>query len=255
LSNRNEKIGDNLGYYIHNKKKIIKEFNSIANLAKEIVTAKYSTFNVEDITKQAYTELEDLLIKLPYVGGKKSPFTPLMIQSAMTAALCKACKSLPLSPYQIGELIYEIAETSAQSISSFKKFFYRKALFSKKMKNNWKYWMKESQKGNYLENWVGVFIEGDGEPFDYGFNFTECGWLKLVEKEGITDFAPYVCLCDYARMRAIGIGFRRTKNLAAGAELCDFRFFKNYDTPKGWPPEDLEESKDFYVKLNKNFHD
>ena len=91
----------------------------------------------------------------------------------------------------------------------------------------------------------------DGKSFEYGFNFTECGWLKLIEKEGIKDSAPYACLCDYARMRAIGIGFKRTKTIAAGAEICDFRFIKNYETPKGWPPEDLEENKDFYTELKK----
>jgi len=251
LTYKDRKIEGNKGYYLKNKKKIIKRFNSLAKVAKEIISTNYERSQVEGITKQAYSEFEELLSRLPYVGGDKSPFTSLMIQSAMTAVFYKACKSLQLSPYEAGKFIYDIAECDAQSISSFKKFIYRKAIFSKKMKNEWRCWLKESQKGKYLENWEGNFIEGDGETFDYGFNFTECGWIKLVEKEGIKDSAPYACLCDYVRMRAIGIGFKRTETIAAGAEICDFRFIKNYKTPKGWPPEDLEENKEFYTELKK----
>ncbi len=44
-------------------------------------------------------------------------------------------------------------------------------------------------------------------------------------------------------MRALGIGFKRTKTLATGANMCDFRFIKGYQTAKGWPPENLEEFK------------
>ena len=248
LSKEDVKIEGNKGYYVKNKKKIIKQFNSLVKVAKEIVSPNYKSVLVEDITKQAYNELENLLSRLPYVGGDKSPFTSLMIQSAETLAFYRSCKSLGLSEREMGRLIYEIAENYAQSISSLKKWLYRKAIFSKKMKNYWRNWLIESQKHLYPENWVGDFVEGDGKSSNYGFNFTECGWLKLVDKEGAGDVAPYACLCDYARMRALGIGFKRTKTIAAGANLCDFRFIKDYQTPRGWPPEDLEENK----TLNEN---
>jgi hypothetical protein len=78
-----------------------------------------------------------------------------MIESAETIAFHKACKSLNLSEREMGKIIYEIAENYAQSISSVKKWLYQKALFSKKMKNYWKDWLKESQKHKYPENWVG----------------------------------------------------------------------------------------------------
>lgn len=109
--------------------------------------------------------------------------------------------------------------------------------------NYWRTWLSQSQKRLYPENWVGDFLEGDGKAFNYGFNFTACGWLKLIDKENAGDIAPYACLCDYARMRALGIGFKRSKTIAAGADMCDFRFIKDYQTPRGWPPEDLEENK------------
>ncbi|NVM38177.1 MAG: L-2-amino-thiazoline-4-carboxylic acid hydrolase [Candidatus Lokiarchaeota archaeon] len=243
MSNEERKIKGNKGYYVKNKKKIIKQFNSLVKVTKQIISPNYNTVVVEDITKQAYNELENLLSRLPYVGGDKSPFTSLMIQSAETIAFYKAYKSLGLSEREMGKLIYETAEIYSHSISSLKKWLYRKAIFSEKMKNYWRNWLIKSKKHLFFENWVGDFVESDSKSFNYGINFTECGWLKLVDKESAGDVAPYACLCDYARMRALGIGFKRTKTIAAGADMCDFRFIKDYQTPRGWPPEDLEENK------------
>ncbi|MFX1390625.1 MAG: L-2-amino-thiazoline-4-carboxylic acid hydrolase [Promethearchaeota archaeon] len=236
---------ENKDYYIKNKKKILKQFNSLVKVAKKIALPNYDIEIVEKIIENTYKELENLLVKIPYVGGDKSPFTPLMIQSAETIALYKACKSLNLTKREIGKIIYDIAENSAQSISFFKKFLYRRAIFSKKLKNYWEYWLNESQKRLYPENWLGVFVESDEKSFDYGFNFTECGCLKLLDKENAKEIAPYICLCDYARMRAFGIGFKRNKTIAAGSDICDFRFIRDYQTPRGWPPESLEENKTF----------
>ncbi|MFW9828116.1 MAG: L-2-amino-thiazoline-4-carboxylic acid hydrolase [Candidatus Thorarchaeota archaeon] len=240
---------NHINYYVKNNKKFQKQFRSIFDVVEKVISPKYSSEIVEDVLKTAQIEFNNILTRLTYVGGDKSPYTPLMIQSAISAAFCKASKSHQIPNYEMGKFIYGITENYTQSMSPIKKWIYRKVIFSKKIKNEWKYWLRESQKGKYLDNWVGEFIEGDGKNFEYGFNFTECGWLKLTEKESLKDIAPYICLCDYARMRAIGIGFKRTKTLAAGAECCDFRFIKNYKTPKGWPPESLDENKDFYSKL------
>ncbi|MFX0042362.1 MAG: L-2-amino-thiazoline-4-carboxylic acid hydrolase [Candidatus Hodarchaeota archaeon] len=240
----NKNFDGNENYYQINKKSIMREFNSLIQTAKVIFSPNYGQIVVDNISLKAQEELENLLSRLPYVGGDKSPFTSLMIQSAETIAFYKACKSLNLSKRELGKLIYEIAERYTQSLSSIKKWLYRKAIFSKKMKNYWRKWLLESQTQKYSENWVGVFVERDGNNYDYGINFKECGWLKLAKQERAEEIAPYVCLCDYARMRAIGIGFKRTKTIAGGADICDFRFIKGYQTPKGWPPEDLEENKD-----------
>lgn len=246
---RNKVIESNGEYYIRNRKKILKEFNSLVEVAKKVGSSGLDSYPIDNIAQQAQLELEELLLKLPFVGGDKSPFTPLMIQSAMTISFYKASKSLKLSDYETGKLIYEIAANYAQSFSTIKKWLYRKTIFSKKGKDYWKMWLKQSQKKEYPENWTGNFIESKDNSFDYGFNFTECGMIKLAQIENVEGIIPYACLCDYARMRAFGIGFKRTETLIAGGNYCDFRFIKGYETPRGWPPEDLEENRTFYASL------
>jgi hypothetical protein len=238
-------------YYIENREKFGKQFKSLIKVGKKRLSSIYSPEIANNLLLDAQIEFNNILTKLTYVGGDKSPYTSFMMESAITLAFIKASKLLQSSNYEVGKLVYEITENYAQANSAIKKWIYRKVIFSKKMKKKWRYWAKESQKRKYSENWVCEFIEGDGKDFDYGLNFTECGWLKLIENEGLREIAPYACLCDYARMRAFGIGFKRTKTIAAGAEFCDFRFIKDYETPRGWPPEDLEENKEFYSELKR----
>lgn len=241
----------NIEYYLKNKKKILKGFNSLVKVAKKTEFSDLDASTIDIIIQKAQIELEKLLSKLPFVGGDKSPFTPLMIQSAMTIAFYKASTSLKLSERELGKFIYQVAALHAQSISTIKKWINRKIIFSKKGKNYWKTWLRETQKREYPENWAGVFIESDNNSFDYGFDFTECGMIKLAQEENVEEIVPYACLCDYARMRAFGIGFKRTKTLIAGEDSCDFRFVKGCETPRGWPPEDLEENKIFYANLKQ----
>jgi len=37
------------------------------------------------------------------------------------------------------------------------------------------------------------------------------------------------------------LSFKRTQTIASGASWCDFRFKKTWNTPRGWPPEELGE--------------
>jgi len=241
LSKEKSENESNSEYYVKNKGKILAQCKSLIKETEVTIFSAYDKEVSENVKNQFYTEVENLLPRLPYVGGDDSPFTLLMIQSAITVAFYKASKPLNLSERESGELIYRIAEKHGQSMSLLKKWMYRKMIFSKKVKSYWEKWMNESQKRTYPQNWVGTFIQGDNKAFDYGYDFTECGCLKLMEKENTKEITPYVCLCDYARMRALGIGFKRTKTLAKDAEMCDFRFIKGYKTPRGWPPEYLEE--------------
>lgn len=233
-------------YYVQKRQKILKEFDALAAVACKVAPSNVDEATITAVVARARSELEKLLPTLPYVGGDNSPFTPLLTNSAETLAFHRASKSLKLTPRQMGQFLYEVAETYTASLPAYKKRLARWLIFSGRMKRRWREALAESQRHAYPGNWEGEFVEGDGKTFDYGFNFTECAWLKLVGNEGGAEIAPYVCLCDYAKMRGVGIGFRRTQTLATGGKLCDFRFVKGGTTPRGWPPEALEEGQAYW---------
>jgi hypothetical protein len=97
-----------------------------------------------------------------------------------------------------------------------------------------------SQERCYSEDWVWEFVKGDGREFDYGYDFLECGALKLYHAHAAGEFLPFFCYLDFVTHRTVGQGFVRTTTLAEGHEKCDFRWNKGGETKKGWPPPFLK---------------
>ncbi len=240
---------DSQDYYIRNKVKLVREFKKILSVAEKLTQTRFDEEKLHTLMEMSLKEFEALLPQLPYLGGDKSPATPLIMHGAQTIAFYKACKSIGIEAREFAQLMYEVAEAYLESVSWIMKRVARRLAFSGRTKISWKTWAIESQTREYPQNWVGEFIEGDGITFDWGLNFEECGWLKLVQEHGAEEIAPYACIGDFARMRAVGVGFNRTQTLALGFPKCDFRFGKNLETPRGWPPENLDEFK------NSSFED
>ncbi len=225
----------------YDQKGLLEDFEKLLTLAKSIGPVFIDRETFEQLIHQSRLEYEKMIPLLPYVGGKKSQFTNLMIQAGQTIAFYEACKNRGIEKRMIGEMMYQVAEAQMASISRIRKWFARQLLYTRIYKNRWRRAMEESQSREYPMNWYGEFVEGRNNDFAFGFDFLECGFLKLAREFECEEIVPYACLCDFARLREIGAGFRRTQTLAMGHTRCDFRFSKSFDTPKGWPPENLEE--------------
>jgi hypothetical protein len=94
-----------------------------------------------------------------------------------------------------------------------------------------------SQQRRYPDDWVFEFVEGDGHDFDFGVDYTECGIVKYLAREGAPELAPYLCWIDYPSFAAARLRLERTETLAQGGQRCDFRVSRG--TPVHVEPEFL----------------
>lgn len=229
--------------YVEHQAEIMDQFEKMVLMATRtnVGRERWSEETLSNVIRRSREELEALLPSLPFLGGKDSQSWGLILQSAQTIAFYSACKSVGMDVREFAQLMYEVGEAYYDSLSSIKKRMFRRMAFSGRVKEGWRRWAAETQRRQYPGNWVGEFVEGDGQSFDWGLNFTECGWLKLIREHHAEEAAPYACLGDFVRMRALGVGFMRTQTLACGHPICNFRFVRGYQTPRGWPPENLEE--------------
>jgi hypothetical protein len=83
-----------------------------------------------------------------------------------------------------------------------------------------------SQQRRYPNDFVCIFVEGDGKNFDYGFDYLECGILKFFHAQKAEEFVPYMCRLDFAYADAMGQRLLRTGTIASGNMKCDFRYKK-----------------------------
>ncbi len=81
-----------------------------------------------------------------------------------------------------------------------------------------KEWAEWTQKREYPDNYVAVAVAGDGEEFDFGYNYTKCSIIKVLKKMGYPELAPHACLQDYPLLRLDRRGLKRTGTLAWGRQ-------------------------------------
>ena len=142
---------------------------------------------------------------------------------AMGAYFLAMCRKTDLSP----EKNYDILNRGIGHSLLFKLFLgnANQYLSVKRMKQR-KEIAKQSHQKKYQNDWVWDVIDPDN-TYDGGYNYHECGVCKLFQDEGAFELAKYVCKLDYGMFQMIGIDLTRTKTIADGDALCDFRFKKS----------------------------
>ena len=77
----------------------------------------------------------------------------------------------------------------------------------------------------FPEDFVYDFVEpGPGDTFEFGINYTACGFCKFAARHGDKEILPNICGLDFDAYAARGIHLERTQTLAGGATHCNFRF-------------------------------
>jgi hypothetical protein len=228
-------------YYVDNKPKLMKQFRKALNFTRDILNQYYEEEKTENLISEIKIEVDNLLPELPYIGGKKNGLTSNLVASAYSLAVIKVLERIGQSERDIGKILYEMSESYFKSKSRFLKWLYPRIIFSKFIFKRGKKKTEKSQLKKYPEDWVFEIVKGDGTNFDVGITYTECGICKFYEKMDALQYVPYLCLSDYAMAREFRIGLIRTQTIGNGAQSCDFRFKKNYETPSGWSPENMEE--------------
>jgi hypothetical protein len=234
--------------YFQKKAYWLKFFRSILDNKKvqQTVLRKYlNPEKVPGLKSKIQQQFETLLPQIPDFGRKKlSPLYVDMVKTALSLAFFRVLAGDGFQLREIGQIMYEIAEVFYGSQNPLKKYlarrYYSSPSIHKKIKT-----ALERRKNVDPEDYHCAFVEGDQENLLFGINYTNCGGLHFLRHQNALEIAPYLCLCDYPMFRGFKIGFNRTQNLAIGGQMCSFRFYRDYPTPKGWPPEELSEYRGF----------
>jgi len=227
-------------YYVANKARILKDMDSLIKQILKFTAQAYGETLAAVIIAETEQGLERLLPQLPYIGGDKNSLTDTLCQSAGALAFCQAMKAHGKSVDETGKIVYQTVEAIAFQADVFSGVGSRMAQ-SKAAQNVFKRMAAESQKRLYPGDWVLTFVEGDGQSFDFGVDYTECGIVKFYRTQGAGEFAPYLCLGDFPISKALNTGLVRTTTLARGGSRCDFRYKSGRSIQMEWTPDFMKE--------------
>jgi hypothetical protein len=223
-------------YYLENKERLLEEFDDMGEFVNTVLSAEYSHVEIDAIMEEAHQEFENLLPQIPYIGGKGNRLTKNLVGSAMILALYKVLKNRGLTDRRIGKIVYEIAQEQVKHKNRVLIYIFGKLRFSRIIKRILRKMAAKSQKRLYPEDWIFTVVEGDGEDFDFGIDYTQCAICEFYKAQGHFEFAKYLCLIDFVTAKAANSGLKRTMTLAEGHDNCDFRWKKGGEVAEGWPP-------------------
>jgi hypothetical protein len=215
-------------YYVSRKRKLLREFDRTLDRIRELFVSRYGE-DSEGMLQEAREEYEALIPQLPYVGGRQ-PFTQFLISTAWYLSLYRVLQRRGETVEEVGQLIYQATEAYLQAQPRFLRRFLGSTTFSRRYLQRVQKGALKSHERQYPGNYVYNYVPGNGETFDYGIDYVECGPLKFLTEQGAPELAPYLCPMDILSSELLGWGLKRTMTLAEGAERCDFRFQKSGET-------------------------
>lgn len=224
-------------YYPLHEKELIAAFTETLEGATRFLAPELGNDRAQAIAQQALERFKLLLPALPEVGGEYNPDTPFIPIAAWYASLYKPMQAAGKSAKDVGKLIYDLNVMSLSQMPPAQALAEKKRFFSEDGRSDLHSWTVWTLRRDYPGGWVAEFIPGDGKDFDFGINYTECGVVKYLKSQGVPELAPYVCLNDFPRSKVLGTGLQRTKTIANGDGICNFRYKQDRPVTQDWSTE------------------
>ena len=226
-------------YYVSRKPEMLAGFDEAAQRWKVLLAQRYGDGFAQALLREARAEFEALIPLIPYIGGDENHLTGSLIGSVGCLAFYRAMKAHGKSASETGKALYDAVQAHPGDYAS--QIPPSQRLSRDELMNRRRAGAHRSQERRYAWDWVYEFVEGDGEAFDYGYNFSECATEKFYRAQGVEEFLPFYCFLDFPKCEFGGLGLSRTVTLAEGGGKCDHRFKEGGKSTQQWPPPFLKE--------------
>jgi pimeloyl-ACP methyl ester carboxylesterase len=219
-------------YYLARQPALLKTFDRAVPRVRPVLAARLSLdlVPISTLIAEAREEYARLILRLPYIGGQQNPLSWNLEGSAMFLAIYRVLRQHGKTAAEIGPIIYEITERWYDSYPGWVIRILGAVRLSRFYQRRLQQRAAESQLRQYPGDWVYSYVPGDGQTFDFGVDYTECGICTFYQAQGADEFTPHLCALDYVMSRKLGSGMERTTTLAEGAPRCDFRFQRGRQT-------------------------
>lgn len=201
---------------------------------------RYGEETADEMRQEMHQEYLRLIPGVPHIGKGGTSDRRFLAYAPMALAFYRVVLRHGGDLEDAGQLLHECGRAFYQRVPTRFRHVLRWYMFSGLRRRGLEKAARDSQSRRYPADWVFEMVSGDGQPFDYGKDVTECGIVKYLHAQGADELTPYLCDWDYIMAESLGLQLRRTKTLAWGCDRCDFRMTKDGTTLAPWPPAFVE---------------
>jgi hypothetical protein len=176
----------------------------------------------------ARRELDLLLPCVPYIGGWRNAFTPVMVINAWMFALYRAMKSRGKSAEDVVRVCAEVSDEYLRSLPGFVLRAIGRLAFFPPVRRFFEKQARRSQERRYPGDFVyEARVSADGE---LSLVFEECAVNKFYDAEGARDLKPYCNFFDVTYSRLMNMGVDARETIGLGCEKCSLRYKHGRET-------------------------
>lgn len=203
-------------------------------LAEAMLSERAHLTNLDRIRQEVMAEFDIVLTQMPYVGGAASRMSDFFMRLLGFLAISRVLRRHGVTASVIGEIEREtykaqlLTVPEAERLDSGRQFMSseNQTLLREQAAKS----ATESHRKEFPEDFVYDFVEpGPNEDFEFGINYTACGFCKFAARHEDKEILPNICGLDFVAYAARGIHLERTQTLAGGASHCNFRFSRPRD--------------------------
>ena len=152
--------------------KMVRRFNRFLQL-DDVLLDRYGQAAAATMRDEMLAEFRQLVPKVPYIGGRRSPLSRQLVQSAMALAVYQVVREREGSLQDTGELLHHLYRAQAEQFPRKLRPLLRWYMFSGLRRRQALREAQRSQEHRYPGDWVFERVDGDGMNFDQGRDYTE----------------------------------------------------------------------------------
>lgn len=215
-------------YYTERADDILRDFQESLELCRPHFEAELDYLKIEDLQADLVVQFHDVLADLPWVGGDDGRMTGYFEKNVGVIALGRVMISKGVPQPIVQRLLQRVFLAKLGEMEEAERITLGSAFMSKEHVAQLRTLAEKSREkenaGDFVYTFVEAGVDENGEPFDFGLDYHECGFCKLCGHTGDTDVLPMICAMDDESYGLRGVKLTRTQTLESGASHCNFRY-------------------------------
>lgn len=207
---------------------MLRGFDRFARRARLSLIRHYGSEFADSVLSEARVEFQRVLPEIPYIGGRRNIFTPVMIVNGWMVALYRAMAARGKTAEDVIRVCSEVSDEFLRMFPSFVLKLAGRLAFNPLARRIFKRQAARSQARAYPEDFVWQVKEGGGD--DVALVFEECAVNKFYDRQHLEELKPYCNFFDVTYSRLMGMGINANETIGLGCSSCSLRYKHGRET-------------------------
>lgn len=195
---------------------------------RRVLARRYGVIFADEVVADARKEYEHVRPHVPYIGGIRNVWQPIMTVNGWIVALHLAMRPRGLTAEDTIRICHRVFDIVLRRMPAVVTRATGRFLLSAPMRRFFHSQARRSQERRYDQDFVWRVEHSATGEMD--LIFEECAVGKWYDSQGVPELKPYCNFGDVTYSRLMGMGVDSTETIGLGCEQCALRYQRGRET-------------------------